>query len=94
VTFAIADATAYAAEHPVPDAVVVNPPRRGLGPELTGLLERTGPATIVYSSCNPATLARDLGELHSYELAEARLFDMFPQTRHVEVMTLLRRRAA
>jgi 23S rRNA (uracil747-C5)-methyltransferase len=94
VSFAVGDATAYAAEHAAPDAVVVNPPRRGLGPELTALLERTGPATIVYSSCNPVTLARDLRELPSYAVEEARLFDMFPQTRHAEVMTLLRRRAA
>jgi 23S rRNA (uracil747-C5)-methyltransferase len=92
-TFEVGDATRYAAERDAPDAVVVNPPRRGLGPDLTAALEHRGPATIVYSSCNPVTLARDLRELPSYEVAEVRLFDMFPQTRHAEVMTLLRRRS-
>jgi 23S rRNA (uracil747-C5)-methyltransferase len=90
-TFEVGDATRYAAEHDAPDALVVNPPRRGLGPELTAVLEQRGPATVVYSSCNPVTLARDLRELPSYQVAEVRLFDMFPQTRHAEVMTLLRR---
>lgn len=92
VTFEVGDAGAFAAAHEAPDAVVVNPPRRGLGPEFAELLERTGPATIVYSSCNPVTLARDLRAMPSYDVVEARLFDMFPQTRHAEVMTLLRRR--
>lgn len=92
-TFEVGDATRYVAEHDVPDAVVVNPPRRGLGPELTSVLEHRGPATIVYSSCNPVTLARDLRELPAYDVEHVRLFDMFPQTRHAEVMTLLRRQS-
>lgn len=92
VTFEVGDAGAYAIGREAPDAVVVNPPRRGLGAESAALLERTGPATIVYSSCNPVTLAKDLAAMPSYDLVEARLFDMFPQTRHAEVMTLLRRR--
>lgn len=94
VTFEVGDAGEFAATREAPDAVVVNPPRRGLGAELADLLERSGPQTIVYSSCNPATLARDLERMPAYDLVEARLFDMFPQTRHVEVMTLLRRRGA
>ncbi len=47
--------------------------------------------TVVYSSCNPDTLARDLALLPGYRVAEARLFDMFPQTEHLEVMVLLQR---
>ncbi len=92
VAFEVGDAGTFAAGRPAPDAVVVNPPRRGLGTEFAASLERTGPATIVYSSCNPVTLAKDLAAMPSYDLVEARLFDMFPQTRHAEVMTLLRRR--
>jgi SAM-dependent methyltransferases related to tRNA (uracil-5-)-methyltransferase len=94
VEFEVGDAGAFAAERPAPDAVVVNPPRRGLGSEFAEVLERQGPATIVYSSCNPVTLAKDLAAMPSYDVVEVRLFDMFPQTRHAEVMTLLRRRGA
>jgi len=92
VAFEVGDAGAFAAGRAAPDAVVVNPPRRGLGAEFAETLERHGPATIVYSSCNPVTLAKDLAAMPSYDIVEARLFDMFPQTRHAEVMTLLRRR--
>jgi 23S rRNA (uracil747-C5)-methyltransferase len=92
VEFAVGDAGAYAIGREAPDAVIVNPPRRGLGSEFAASLEQTGPATIVYSSCNPVTLAKDLAAMPSYDVVEARLFDMFPQTRHAEVMTLLRRR--
>jgi 23S rRNA (uracil747-C5)-methyltransferase len=91
VSFEVGDATAFARDREAPDAVVVNPPRRGLGPALPALFETAGPATIVYSSCNPETLALDLRAMPSYRLEQARLFDMFPQTRHVEVMALLRR---
>lgn len=75
-----------------PDAVVVNPPRRGIGPRLAAALERSGAQTLVYSSCNAVSLATDLGHLPSWEVEQARLFDMFPQTRHHEVAVLLRRR--
>ena len=92
VRFEVGDAGAYPVGRPAPDAVVVNPPRRGLGAAFADVLETAGPATIVYSSCNPVTLAADLAAMPSYEVVEARLFDMFPQTRHAEVMTLLRRR--
>ncbi|KQY64531.1 23S rRNA methyltransferase [Nocardioides sp. Root140] len=75
-----------------PDLVVVNPPRRGIGPELCGRLETGGPAHLIYSSCNVTTLARDLAALPSYDVRTAGLFDMFPQTGHHEVMVLLARR--
>ena len=71
--------------------VVVNPPRRGIGGELAGWLESSAPRHVVYSSCNVDSLARDLAVLPSYTAREARLFDMFPQTRHHEVMVLLER---
>ncbi|NCD20061.1 MAG: 23S rRNA (uracil(747)-C(5))-methyltransferase, partial [Actinobacteria bacterium] len=73
-----------------PDVVVVNPPRRGIG-ELAGWLENSGVHTVVYSSCNVDSLARDLAAMPSLRPTRARLFDMFPQTAHHEVMALLRR---
>lgn len=93
-TFEVGDATAYAmglGRNEVPDLVVVNPPRRGLSPGLAGWLERSGVRDVVYSSCNPVTLARDLDAMGSLRAVRARLFDMFPQTDHAEVLTLLRR---
>lgn len=77
-----------------PDAVVVDPPRAGLGPELTALLGKTGAASLTYVSCDPATLARDLKVLteSGYELASVTLADLFPQTFHIETIVQLRRR--
>lgn len=75
----------------LPDLVIVNPPRRGLGAELATGLESSGIPTIVYSSCNATTLARDLELMPAYRVHEARLFDMFPQSTHAEVMVLLER---
>jgi len=91
--FVAADATTWAMEQDrVPELVVVNPPRRGLGPELSGWLERSGVGRVVYSSCNPDSLATDLARMPSLRPARARLFDMFPQTEHLEVIALLERR--
>ena len=70
---------------------VVNPPRRGLGRDLARRLESVGAAHVLYSSCNPETLARDLVDLASYHAVRARLVDMFPQTHHIESVNLLRR---
>lgn len=90
--FVAADATAYALASPdVPDLVVVNPPRRGIGPELAGWLEDSGVGHVVYSSCNAESLARDLALMPSLRPVEARVLDMFPHTTHYEVMVLLAR---
>ena len=88
------DATAYArGSDAAPDLVVVNPPRRGLGPELSGWLEESAATThVVYSSCNAQSLARDLAAMPSLVPVRARLLDMFPNTGHYEVLTLLERR--
>ncbi|MDO8338943.1 MAG: 23S rRNA (uracil(747)-C(5))-methyltransferase RlmC [Microcella sp.] len=95
VRFEVGDATsAVASAGAPPDLVVVNPPRRGLGAPLAGWLEESGVPTIVYSSCNAASLARDLESMRSYRVVEARLFDMFPQSTHSEVMVLLERTSA
>ncbi|WP_041574683.1 23S rRNA (uracil(747)-C(5))-methyltransferase RlmC [Cellulomonas gilvus] len=91
-TFVAADATAWALAQPAaPDLVVVNPPRRGIGPALAAWLERAPVDRVVYSSCNAVSLARDLAAMPSLAVREARVFDMFPQTTHYEVAVLLER---
>ena len=76
-----------------PDLVVVNPPRRGIGVSLARHLDATPSVQhVVYSSCNVTSLARDLESMPSFEVRSARLFDMFPQTSHHEVLVLLERR--
>ncbi len=92
VRFEAADATAWAlARRDVPDLVVVNPPRRGLGAELSGWLERSGVRHVLYSSCNARTLASDLEAMASLRPVRAQLLDMFPNTAHYEVLVLLER---
>ena len=75
------------------DAVVVDPPRSGLGPEVRRWLTQAMPGRLIYVSCNPVTLARDLGELvrSGLTLEEVGLFDFFPQTSHIETAARLRR---
>ena len=78
-----------------PDIVLVDPPRSGIDRRaLDGLAQLNAPL-IVYISCDPATLARDLKRLLTagYQLAQATPFDMFPQTFHVESVVLLSRLA-
>lgn len=92
VRFVAGDATAFAVgSAEVPDLVVVNPPRRGVGAELAGWLERSGVRHVVYSSCNAVSLARDLAAMPSLRPVRGRVLDMFPQTAHYEVMVLLER---
>ncbi|MFB2596224.1 23S rRNA (uracil(747)-C(5))-methyltransferase RlmC [Herbiconiux sp. P17] len=92
VTFAVGDATAFLGEGVSPELVIVNPPRRGIGPGLAARLDASGARTVVYSSCNPVTLAKDLEAMPSFVVRRARVLDMFPQTTHLEVITLLERR--
>ena len=97
-----------------PDFVVLDPPRSGLGAEAAAALARLGAPEIVYLSCDPATLARDLailtgsakkssltvssadesvaasGASHRYEITEMHMFDLFPQTFHIETLVRLR----
>ncbi|MFK5635533.1 MULTISPECIES: methyltransferase domain-containing protein [unclassified Ornithinimicrobium] len=86
--FVAADATSYLASGTGPACVVVNPPRRGIG-SLADRLESSGVREVVYSSCNVRSLVRDLGRMPSLRVRSARLFDMFPQTGHHEVMVHL-----
>jgi 23S rRNA (uracil1939-C5)-methyltransferase len=88
-----------------PDFVVLDPPRSGLGAETAALLANLGAPTIAYLSCDPSTLARDLAVLtgssrkpataieaaHRYEIEQVHLFDLFPQTFHIETLVKLRR---
>jgi 23S rRNA (uracil1939-C5)-methyltransferase len=70
------------------DAVILNPPRAGVGSAVTDVLEQASPqpAIVVYVSCNPATLARDLSRMPGYQIQSLVAFDMFPQTAHVETV--------
>lgn len=73
-----------------PDVVVVDPPRTGLDDALIRSLLEVTPKKIVYVSCNPSTLAKDIGKLLArYELKHVQPVDMFPHTAHVEAVTLL-----
>ena len=74
------------------DVVIVDPPRKGCSPETINAIKKINPKRIVYVSCNPATLARDVQLLQDeYSLENIQPFDMFPQTTHVEAIVLLYR---
>lgn len=90
VQFAALDSTRFAtAEGEVPELVLVNPPRRGIGAELCAYLSTMAPQHILYSSCNAQTMAVDIARLENYRIEQVQLFDMFPHTAHYEVLTLL-----
>jgi 23S rRNA (uracil1939-C5)-methyltransferase len=77
------------------DALILDPPRAGCGGQVTGWLAFAGPPRVVYVSCDPATLARDLHLLVAsgpYVVESLDLVDMFPQTHHVECVVALSRR--
>lgn len=76
-----------------PDVIVIDPPRKGCGAQLIGTIAEMGPSRVVYISCDPATLARDLklfAEL-GYLVQETTPVDLFPRTGHVETVAWLRR---
>ncbi|MGP5716184.1 class I SAM-dependent RNA methyltransferase [Brachybacterium tyrofermentans] len=75
------------------DVVVLDPPRSGAGAELVGLLTKVVRQRIVYVSCEPSTLARDLAlaEKAGWKIVDLRAFDLFPHTHHVESVTVLER---
>lgn len=74
-----------------PDVIVTDPPRAGCAPEVLKTFAAMRPKRIVYVSCNPASLARDIGILDElgYKALEIQPVDMFPQTGHVESVCLL-----
>ncbi len=68
------------------DVVILNPPRAGVDARVTTVLRERPPRAIVYVSCDPATLARDVARLEGWRVASLRCYDMFPQTAHVETV--------
>ncbi|MEQ9900540.1 23S rRNA (uracil(747)-C(5))-methyltransferase RlmC [Pectobacterium punjabense] len=92
VEFQALDSTQFATgKAEIPELVLVNPPRRGIGSELCAYLSRMAPDYILYSSCNAESMAKDMTELANYRALRVQLFDMFPHTAHYEVLTLLKR---
>ena len=77
-----------------PQVIVIDPPRAGATPEVLDTMAKLNPDRIVYVSCNPATLARDLAILvpKGYRIEKVQPVDMFPQTMHVETVCLMSRR--
>ena len=84
-------AASETATPPHPDLLIANPPRRGLGDDLAAWVEDSDIRDVIYSSCNPRSLAKDLRTMASYRITAARLLDMFPHTAHAEVVVRLRR---
>ena len=76
------------------DLIVVNPPRKGLSPETFAALAAVKVPRLIYVSCDPLTLARDLERFsqENYVTLQVQPFDMFPQTDQVETVALLERR--
>ena len=75
------------------DAVIIDPPRKGASKGVIEALKKHPPKKIIYISCNPSTLGRDLKELAGiFEIKETGIFDLFPQTYHVETAAVLNRR--
>lgn len=94
VSFVTDDALAFArSAAPHPDLVVVNPPRRGIGPDLASWLESSSVQHVLYSSCYARTLADDLARMPSLRPVRGVLLDLFPQTEHYEVLLQLERSA-
>ena len=78
------------------DALFLDPPRKGLDPPTLAAIEAQPPPRVIYLSCDPATLARDLARLCSsgsgpYRLQSAQAIDFFPNTTHVETLAVLER---
>ena len=76
-----------------PQVICVDPPRKGLAPEVPAILASMAPERIVYVSCDPATLARDAKRLEElgYRAIKVQAVDLFPRTAHVETVVLMSR---
>ena len=84
-----------AAEGKKPDVIVVDPPRKGIDETVVEAMAEMAPEKIVYISCDPATLARDVKRLgeRGYALKQVRAYDMFPRCAHVETAAVLQKKA-
>ncbi|MEQ2025999.1 23S rRNA (uracil(747)-C(5))-methyltransferase RlmC [Xenorhabdus szentirmaii] len=90
VEFQALDSTHFALDKSqIPELVLVNPPRRGIGKVLCEYLSQMAPEFILYSSCNAQTMAKDITLLKQYRIEKVQLFDMFPHTEHYEALALL-----
>jgi 23S rRNA (uracil1939-C5)-methyltransferase len=73
-----------------PDVIIVDPPRKGMDPGVINRILEIAPETVVYVSCDPATLARDLKMFtRSYKIVKVTPVDLFPHTPHIETVVLL-----
>jgi len=91
--FEAADAIAWATrQSTAAELVVVNPPRRGIGPVLADWLDGSDAAHVLYSSCEVTSLRADLDRMPTWRPVRAQVLDMFPHTRHQELLVLLERR--
>lgn len=71
------------------DTIVVDPPRSGLSKAVIDILNKSGTNKIIYVSCNPSTLKRDIELLENYNLSNISIYNMFPATKHCELITIL-----
>jgi len=98
VRFFCGDASAVAADFAArgmrPDVICVDPPRKGLAPEVVDAVVAMAPERVVYVSCDPATLGRDVRRFadHGYRAVRAAAVDLFPRTAHVETVVLMTRK--
>ncbi len=90
VTFSALDVdVSIATDAKMPDLLITNPPRRGIGKRICEWITSTQPQHLLYSSCNAVTLAQDLNRIDGYAVKRVQLFDMFPNTEHYEVLVML-----
>lgn len=91
VSFIVADAASWAMNNAAdpPAALVMNPPRRGIGSDFSTWINTSNIDYLVYSSCNPKTFAADLMKMPNYRVVEVRLADMFVHSTHTELIALL-----
>ena len=76
-----------------PDVIIVDPPRSGLDDKMINDINKLLPKKIIYVSCDPMTLARDLKKLDNYNIISIKGFNMFPNTYHVECVSVLHRKS-
>jgi len=89
IDFVNADAADWVSDITEPDCIIVDPPRKGLSQGAVRKILELSPKRLVYISCNPATLARDIKMLKGYTVSEICAVDMFPRTANIECCCLL-----
>ena len=71
------------------EIIILDPPRKGCSEKVIQTVSEISPKKVIYVSCNPSTLARDLARLENYHIKNIVVIDLFPQTKHVETAVLL-----